>query len=92
MIVKIYSVYDSKLEAFMQPFFMQSKGLALRAFSDTALDSNTVIGKHPSDYTLFELGEFDDASAKFVMHSTPISLGVAIEFIKSNDCSALAEG
>lgn len=81
MIVKIFSVYDSKVEAYIQPFFMQSRGQAIRAFGDTAGDQTTNIGKHPADFTLFELGEFDDSNASFVMHPTPISIGVAIELL-----------
>lgn len=83
MIVKVFSVYDSKVEAYIQPFFMQSRGQAIRAFGDTAMDSSTNVGKHPADFTLFELGEFDDATARFDMHNTPVSLGVAVELIPS---------
>lgn len=81
MIVKVFCVYDSKAEAYMSPFFMHSRGQALRAFGDTAQDSESQIGKHPEDFTLFELGEYDDDSASFHLLSTPHSLGVAIELI-----------
>lgn len=81
MIVKVFSVYDSKVEAYIQPFFMQSRGQAIRAFGDTAADVSTNIGKHPADFTLFELGEFDDTTAKFDMYNTPVSIGVAIELL-----------
>lgn len=84
MIVKIFSVYDSKVEAYIQPFFMQSRGQAIRSFGDIAGDKTTNIGKHPADFTLFELGEFDDSNASFSMHNTPISIGVAIELLPSD--------
>jgi hypothetical protein len=84
MKLKIYSVYDSKVEAYLQPFFMQAKGAAIRAFSDTVQDSSNNFGKHPEDYTLFELGTWDDTNASYVPHSTPISIGVGIEFIKNS--------
>ena len=85
MIVKIFSVYDSKVEAYIQPFFMQSRGQAIRAFGDTAGDKTTNIGKHPADFTLFELGTFDPLTAKFDIYVTPESLGVAVEYLTQSD-------
>lgn len=83
MISKIYAIYDSKLEAYMQPFFMQSKGQAVRAFTDTVNDDKTQFWKHPEDFTLFELGEYDDSTGKVSSYTTNISLGVALEYKKS---------
>ena len=81
---KIFSVYDSKAEAYLQPFTMSTIGLAIRSFTDTVNDKNSVISKHPEDYILFELGEFSDLDAKFEMLSAPKSLGVATQFINVN--------
>lgn len=78
--MKIFCVYDSKAETYGTPFFMENKGVALRGFQDVANDSSTQICKYPEDFTLFELGSFDPLTAKFVLSSTPTSLGVAIEF------------
>lgn len=79
MILKLFSVFDSKVEAYMQPFFMASRGAAIRAFIDTASDSNSMICKHPGDYTLFELGSFDDSCAKFDLYSSNVNLGNALD-------------
>lgn len=80
MLIKMFTVYDSKAEAYMQPFFMQSVGAALRAFSDTVNDPSHAFSKHPEDYILFELGTYDDATAS-IQQNAPRSLGVAIEFV-----------
>lgn len=83
MLLKVFSVYDSQVEAYMQPFFCQSKGHAIRSFTEAVSDSSSTIGKYPSDFTLFELGEFDDQKAFFDLYDTPRSLGVAVEFVKT---------
>jgi hypothetical protein len=83
MILKVFCLYDSKVESYLQPFFMKARGEAFRAMTDLVSDMSTNVAKHPSDFTLFELGSFDDASAKFEQHATPVSLGVAVEFVKS---------
>ena len=81
MIMQIFSVYDSKAEAFMQPFFMTSKGQAVRAFTDLVRDDSSSLNKHPEDYALFHIGQFDDSDASISMLAAPQSLGLAIEYV-----------
>lgn len=33
MKLNVYSVFDAKVEAFLQPFFMPARGAAIRAFT-----------------------------------------------------------
>lgn len=81
---KVFTVYDSKLEAYMSPFLMQTKGQALRAFSDSVNSAESKNGfyHHPEDFTLFEIAEYDDATGNYTMHEAKIALGVATEFKK----------
>lgn len=84
MVVKVFSVYDVGVEAYMNPFFMRSRGEALRAFSNLCNDPQTSMFKNPEDYTLFELASYDDSTGKFTNETTPLSLGVAVEFKKNS--------
>ncbi|QXP44345.1 MAG: nonstructural protein [Arizlama microvirus] len=77
----MFTVYDCKVERYLQPFFMQTKGQALRAWTDSVNDSNTNFHKHPEDFTLFEIGSYDDETGKVENHLTPISSGTAMEYI-----------
>ena len=83
MLSKVFSVFDSKSETYMTPFFMKTKGEALRAFTDISNDDTHQIGKHPEDYTLFEIGEYDDVSCTIVSYEAKQSIGTAVEFVKS---------
>lgn len=80
MIVKLFAIYDSKAEAYLPPFFMKSKGEAIRALSNHVNDPQHNFNKYAADFTLFELGSWDDSTAKFDLLNTPHSLGVLIEF------------
>jgi len=84
---KIYSVYDSKTEAFMQPFFSLTRGQAIRSFTDAVADSNSMLALHPADFTLFELADWDETTGSIVLPSTPISLGLALDFVNPNSPS-----
>lgn len=81
MLYRVFSVYDSKVESYLPPLYMKSKGEFLRAFAEAANDVKSNIGKYPSDYTGFELGTWDDSSCLFTPHVTPVSLGIALEFV-----------
>lgn len=77
----MFTVYDSKIEAYLQPFYMQTTGAALRAFEESVNDTKTQFYKHAPDFTLFEIGAFNDATATINLHDAKISLGTAIEYL-----------
>lgn len=79
MILNIFTVYDAKAEAYLQPFYMQSKGEALRAFMETVADPNHQFSKHSADFSLVHLGEFDNSTARFTPLPTPLVLALAHE-------------
>lgn len=83
--LKMFVTYDSKAESYSRPFFDQNLGSVRRAFSDIANDPQHPIGQHPEDYTLFEIGEYDDQTGQSTMHTAKQSLGLAIEYKKSEE-------
>jgi len=85
MVHLIFTVYDSKAELYLPPFYNQTKGQAVRAFQDTVNKKDHPFNKHPEDYTLFFLGNYEDTSAKYDLENTPISLGKAIEYKDPNN-------
>lgn len=67
MIRLVVAVRDGATGLFGQPFFVTARGQAVRAFSDEvnrrAPDND--LNKHPEDFELFCLGEFDESSGRF---------------------------
>lgn len=60
MIIKAYSVYDRKALIYNAPFYAPTDGAAVRIVQDAANDPNSQLGRHPTDYVLFFVGEYDD--------------------------------
>ncbi len=77
--LRIYSIYDSASDAYMRPFFAQSNGAAIRAFSDLVVSNDHPVGQHPADYTLFEIGAFDDNTGE-IGPVVPKSLGNGLDY------------
>jgi len=80
MIHMVFTIFDDKAEVYLMPFYMKTIGEALRAFADSANDPNHSFCKHPTDFTLFRIGHYDDSAASFVLHPTPQAIGKAIEY------------
>lgn len=76
----MFTVHDAKAETFMAPFFVPSKGLAIRAFEDAINSNSHHFGEHPADYTLFSLGSFDTDQGEFSL-TDRISIGNGVEFV-----------
>jgi hypothetical protein len=79
MILRLFTVYDSAAEAYLPPFYTKSSGEALRSFSDTCADTTHAFHKHPNDYTLFHVGQFDDTTCTFEINTAPTPLAHAHE-------------
>lgn len=80
MITKIFGVYDSKAMAFLQPFFSESVGAAVRAFGDAVNEGNSPLSKHPGDYQLYELGSIDTESGLLTPLVPTRLLGNGLDF------------
>ncbi len=80
----VYTIYDSKAEAYMTPFFVDKDGQALRDFQDVVQNPETPFAKHPEDYTLFKIGTYDPNTAQLKPLETPVSMGLAIEFTNNS--------
>lgn len=79
------SVFDAKAEAFMQPVFVQAKGQAIRSFSDAINDASTNFGKHPEDYTLFVVGEWDELDGTLYPAPAPECIVTGISLLTGDN-------
>lgn len=80
MIIKMFTIYDEKAHAYLPPFFLPQSDVAMRTFADCVNSDSHQFGAHPHDYTLFELGTWDDESAVVTLHGRSKTLGNGVEF------------
>ncbi len=78
---KVFSIFDSKADAFLQPFFSPTAATALRGFEKAAQDETTDFHRFAGDYSLFEIGDWDQAKGTWVAHEAKINLGLALQFL-----------
>lgn len=77
MKTKMFTLLDTKAEAFGVPFFMPQTAMAKRAVMDLSRDPQSMLSKHREDFVLYEIGEFDDSIGSVIPYATPKNLGIA---------------
>lgn len=84
MQILMFSVYDSKAEAYMKPFYSLTNGVAIRMMQEAISDKTHDFCKYPGDYTLFQIGIFDDFTGIILPNEAGHkNLGTALQ-IKTN--------
>lgn len=61
----VVAIRDSALDAFQRPFTVPSLGVASRSFADEVNRREGEMFKHPEDYELFHVADFDDLTGRF---------------------------
>lgn len=60
MEIRIYTIRDNKMMAYLQPFFERTDATALRAVEEATWDPKSNFSRHAEDYSLWSIGVFED--------------------------------
>lgn len=85
MIYKVFTVFDSKSDVFMPPFFCKSIGEAERIVTDLVRNKEHQFYRYSTDFLLFELGTYDDSIGQFENLVAPKSLAILSEYCRVVD-------
>lgn len=70
-----YAVYDTKADMYATPFLEIKDGTAIRAVQDLVINNKDhPFAKHPSDFSLHRLGEFDEHTGVITGKEKPIKI------------------
>lgn len=83
MSVLLFTVFDSATKLFLPTFEARTVEDAIRKFRTTVNMPDSQLHKFPEDYTLFQVGEFNQDTGELVPLATPHSLGVAVTYLDS---------
>jgi len=70
MINQMYVIFDSKAGIYNKPFFFINHQVAIRACRELLGEENNEITKHPGDFAMFHVGEYDDETAHIKVAQT----------------------
>lgn len=81
--MKIFCMYDTKAQTFIQPFVETSTIAALRGFEVAVNEGKSTFSRFPDDFCLMELADFDQNSGKITPLISPNNLGSARTVLKN---------
>lgn len=85
MKMQVLAVHDAASGVFARPIFVASIGVGIRMFGDEVQRqaADNEMFKHPEDFSLFHLGEFDDNSGCFDLsgNEVPVRIAAARDFV-----------
>lgn len=64
MILRIFAIYDKALAAYGQLMTYTAKGQATRQFTDEVNRKDSELNKHPEDYALYFLGDYNNETGE----------------------------
>ena len=85
MIFKCIVVFDKKAETYELPQFVRATGEAIRIFQGLVNDGKSIFSRHPKDFLLFELGEFDERTGILVSHEDFKLLGSGDNYLLTKE-------
>ena len=83
MILRVYTIYDSLTKTYSNPFYSINDNVAKRSFCDLVQDVGSLVAKHPEDYRLCYLADYDDALGRFQPAEQPVPICDAMLFVTS---------
>lgn len=80
--IKIFSVLDTRAGHFLNPFSDTSSVQALRGFEQACGEPNSAFNRHPDDFALMELAEFEPSTGTLNVHAAPVNLASARSMLR----------
>lgn len=64
----------------MSPFAARTRGEAMRGFGDAVMNKESEFGKHPEDYALYKIGDYDTVTG-VVTGCQPVVVETALAYV-----------
>lgn len=89
MVLKTYAVFDDAVKAYNQPFYCSNERDAIYSFEQLVNDERTTVHRSPGDFTLFQIGEYDDQTGLAIPLKVFKNLGVASKYLKRPELASV---
>lgn len=77
------AMYDRATGNYGNPFFVVSKGQAVRSFQDEVnrKSDDNLINKHPGDFDLYYLGAYETENGEFIIGGNPERIATGADLV-----------
>lgn len=81
----IVAIADLKANYFMSPVTVRHTSEALRSVSDEANQAGSSLGKHPADFALYHIADFDEDTGLVTPKNPPIQLALVSALVDNKE-------
>lgn len=81
---KIFCFKDDKSDSYGPPMTVENQGFLIRQVQEELVKGQAIWAKHPHDFSIFELGEYDIYTGIITRHETKKCLGLVLDFKTNN--------
>lgn len=78
---KVFVLKDSKSSTYGYPISSQTTGMFLRELADQIKSGQSVIARHPMDFSIFEVGEYDPRTGSIQLMENKNCLGLVQDLV-----------
>ena len=78
---KVFVIKDDKSETYGYPVVSQTRGMFLREIMDRAQDGQAMFSKHPMDFSIFEIGEYDPDQGAIIPYEVKTCIGLVQDLL-----------
>lgn len=72
MILCVFSVFDAAAKAYIPPFILPNRAMGQRVFWECSNAPDHMFFKHPQDYSLYHVADFDDVTGVICGFTEPL--------------------
>ncbi|UQT28871.1 nonstructural protein [Microvirus AZ-2020] len=83
--MKIFAVKDLAINAFGNPIFCKAQGQAIRSFMDECNNQESMMAKHPADYEMYYIGEYDEETAAILQADNIERVARATDYVNKEN-------
>lgn len=81
MIYRVFAIFDGKAEYYMTPFMVPTVAHAVRGIMDECARPDSIIARHPSDFALYQVAEWDDQTGRYTSLPQYAHIGPILSFM-----------
>lgn len=80
---RLFAIYDTKAKTYTQILTERTSAVAERNFTNAVRNKDMDYNKHAEDFSLFELGSYDNDTGAIQPHKEPILVCKAFTLLNS---------
>lgn len=81
---RVFVFKDSKSESYGYPITAQTRGMFLRDIQEECKRGQAIFARHPQDFAIFEIGEYDPHAGHITLYASKNCLGLVSDFVDTS--------